>query len=71
MRSLALYLDVHDTEEEDLAQLEQVRVPGSCEWLVEQDPFIAWRDREGPYGQKSPQVFWLNGDPGKIHHGTT
>jgi hypothetical protein len=65
MRSLAIYLDIHDTEDEDLHLKEQKRVPGSCEWLLQRQDFVAWRDHHGTHHEKPSQVFWLNGDPGE------
>jgi hypothetical protein len=62
MRTLANYLHVNDTEDEDLAQ--KVRVPGSCDWLLEEPTFEAWRDRDGSTDDKQQQVYWLSGDPG-------
>lgn len=64
MRTLADYLNVADDEEEDLAQKMQARVQGSCEWLLEEDDFIKWRERETDPRNKNRQIYLLTGDPG-------
>ena len=47
MRILADYLGVSEAEDEELSNLEDVEVSGSCQWLLEKQSFIDWRDARG------------------------
>lgn len=64
MRLLASYLNITDNEDEELAHKLQSRVQGSCEWLLKEERFVRWRDRQDKQGQKHDQVYLLTGDPG-------
>lgn len=64
MRILATYLNVADTEDEELTRREQRRSPGSCDWLLEKPNFTRWRDKVALPNEKHPRVYWLSGDPG-------
>lgn len=54
MLSLARYLGVSDAEEEELMTLENLEVPGSCEWLLAKASFLKWRDAS--FGTDSSSV---------------
>lgn len=64
IRTLADQLGVAEDEDEDLNQKEQFRVPESCEWLLGDDSFIKWRDRESDHETKPSPIYLLSGDPG-------
>jgi NACHT domain len=45
---------------DDLLALEDIRVPGSCEWLMMKQPYYSWRT----VGPGSKPILWLTGSPG-------
>jgi WD40 repeat protein len=45
---------------DDLSALEDIRVPGSCEWLVSKSLYVSWRTA----GSSSRHIFWLTGNAG-------
>ena len=60
-RSLRNYLSIPvDMAERDLTTLEEGRVDGSCEWLINSDEFFSWEDGKQP----EKRLFWLSGKPG-------
>jgi WD40 repeat protein len=54
MRILADYLGVSEAEDEELANLEDAEVSGSCQWLLNMQSFIDWRDAQ------------IDGDPTEV-----
>src|SRR5271156_202164 len=54
MRILADYLGVSEAEDEELSNLEDAEVSGSCQWLLNMQSFIDWRDAQ------------IDGDPTEI-----
>lgn len=68
IRSLRGYLDVSDRPENDFANQEEIKAPGSCEWFEERENFQAWRDVfDDTLGDKRdhiPQFYWLSARPG-------
>ncbi|KAI4162434.1 MAG: hypothetical protein LQ342_004000 [Letrouitia transgressa] len=59
MRLLLTYLGLSHAPENDLANILEGRLEGSCQWLTECSSFIDWRS-----GLEShPKFFWLTGDP--------
>ena len=60
-RSLRNYLSIpEDMAEKDLTTLEEGRVEGSCEWLINSDEFFSWEAGKQP----EERLFWLSGKPG-------
>lgn len=45
---------------DDLLDLEDARIPGSCEWLTTKPEFMQWRTSL----PDTPSLFWLSGNPG-------
>ena len=43
-RRLGGYLGVSDAPEEDFLDIDSLRLNGSCEWLIEKNNFMDWRD---------------------------
>ena len=62
MRILSMYLAIPDIEDEDFTRRDQRKVSGTCEWLIEKDNFIRWRD--GPPEGNGRNIYWLIGNPG-------
>lgn len=58
MQSISKFLNVHSGPIDDLAELEDSRIPGSCEWVTSSKKFLDWQ-----YGDESPRYFWLTGQP--------
>ena len=46
--------------ERDLTTLEEGRVEGSCEWLIDSGVFFSWQEGNEP----EKRLFWLSGKPG-------
>jgi hypothetical protein len=44
MRALADYLGISEAEEDELLIQEEKEVLGSCQWLIQKDSFVRWRD---------------------------
>ncbi|MCJ1394922.1 hypothetical protein MMC18_007802 [Xylographa bjoerkii] len=53
MRILAEYLCTSESEDEELSNIEVV--PGSCEWLLQKESFIEWRDSQADSVQAQPE----------------
>jgi hypothetical protein len=47
MRILAGFLGISEAEDEELSNLEDAEVSGSCQWLLKKQSFIDWRDARG------------------------
>lgn len=62
MTSLEQYLDASDADEEELEAKQDLTVPDTCQWLLEDATFLQWRDRS-PH-KTAHQIYWLTGDPG-------
>ncbi|KAI1074605.1 hypothetical protein F5B20DRAFT_586079 [Whalleya microplaca] len=56
--TLSTFLGVHDAPEDDLMNMDSLRLPGSCEWLIQRPKFKEWRDT------RSSGMYWLRGRPG-------
>jgi hypothetical protein len=59
MRELEIYLDVSGKPEDDLIDLQEARMEGSCKWLAEKASFKQWVDPQ----PKSPRIYWINANP--------
>jgi len=60
MRLLSTYLGILDTPENDLANVVDCQIEGSCQWLTGSSIFRDWRAGFGHH----PKYYWLSGDPG-------
>ena len=59
MRLLSTYFGISQTPENDLANITEAQLDGSCTWLTEHSSFENWRS-----GLEShPKLLWLTGDP--------
>ncbi|KAH7370025.1 hypothetical protein BKA65DRAFT_487549 [Rhexocercosporidium sp. MPI-PUGE-AT-0058] len=58
MQSVSRSLNVSSGPIDDLTELEDSRIPGSCEWVTSSESFLDWQ-----YGEDSPRYFWLTGQP--------
>ncbi|KAL2069213.1 hypothetical protein VTL71DRAFT_15551 [Oculimacula yallundae] len=58
MQSISRFLNVSSGPIDDLTELEDSRIPGSCEWVTSSKSFLDWQ-----YGDNSPRYFWLTGKP--------
>lgn len=56
--ALSRSFSVDDTVEDDWMVLDSIRMPGSCEWLMQRPNFLKWHDT------LSPGIHWLRGRPG-------
>ncbi|KFA52959.1 hypothetical protein S40293_09406 [Stachybotrys chartarum IBT 40293] len=54
---LMAFLGIADTSEDDLAMLQVLKEPGSCEWFTEKTCFASWEQGSGP------QILWMTGRP--------
>ncbi|KAI3342513.1 NACHT and WD domain protein [Ustulina deusta] len=52
-------LAAHLSVEEDLNNLNDARLPGTCEWVLSKRSFLDWRDSNSI----SPPILWLAGKP--------
>lgn len=59
MRSLVSYFGLGDSPEIDLANVLDLQIDGSCQWLTNDRAFQSWRTG----ADQSPKYFWLSGDP--------
>lgn len=58
LQVLASYLDISYNPEDELLELDDRRMEGSCEWLTTNESFQQWLT-DGT----SPRYLWLNGPP--------
>ena len=56
-RLLNNYLDISDAPEDDFLRVDQRRIRGSCEWLINKDNFQSWRD------SVTAHMFWISAKP--------
>lgn len=57
-RLLHSLLSISDVPEDDLMGVEELRIKGSCEWLMKKKTFQHWRD------STSTQMYWISSKPG-------
>lgn len=58
-RDLKKYLGVAEILDDDLASVSEARIRGSCEWILNKDSYIKWRD--GQFGDS--RMLWIKGKP--------
>ncbi|KAG7287627.1 hypothetical protein NEMBOFW57_007140 [Staphylotrichum longicolle] len=56
--SLSRFLDVYGAPEDDLMTQESLKLPGSCEWLINHECYQSWKT------SPDPAFLWLQGRPG-------
>lgn len=56
-RRLGEYLGVSDALEDDFMDIDALRLPGSCEWLMRKKTFQEWRDTA------TAQFMWISAKP--------
>ena len=69
-RLLDSFLGFSDAPENDFMDAESLRMPGSCEWILNRQNFLEWRD------SMNSQIYWISAKPatgktvlsGKIIH---
>jgi WD40 repeat protein len=54
------YLGLLEDQEQDLTSLQDSHLEGSCQWLLEKDYFVDWRDGSST----GIRFLWLRGKPG-------
>jgi WD40 repeat protein/pimeloyl-ACP methyl ester carboxylesterase len=59
IKALKDYLQVSDMLDDDLANVCEARMRGSCEWISHKDNYIKWRDGEEGNGS----TLWIKGRP--------
>src|ERR1700761_7064051 len=47
MTFLADYLEISETEEDELFRMRDEETPGSCQWLLKKQSFLDWRSING------------------------
>jgi hypothetical protein len=56
MQQIDSYLGLPGRPDDDLKDLEEARIEGSCEWLAERENFQKWADSESG---TSPKIYWI------------
>lgn len=56
-RLLDAFLGVSDAPENDFMDVDTLRMRGSCEWVLEKEHFLEWRD------SANSQVYWISAKP--------
>ena len=60
MQRIEAFLGMPEVPEDDLKDLEDIRMPGSCEWFTDRAQFQTWMDSTVSDG---PKVFWVYAKP--------
>lgn len=53
------FMRINEAPEDDLARVQALWLPGSCEWLSQRPKFRQWKET-----QHSKGIYWLRGRPG-------
>ena len=59
LSDLAKYLQVPEDMDDDLANVKDVRLTGTCEWFIKKESYQMWRSTAAD----APQVLWVSGRP--------
>jgi hypothetical protein len=59
MKQLESYLNVFEKPEDDLIELQEARMKGSCEWFAQKDSFQGWLDPASSH----PRIYWISANP--------
>ncbi|KAH8650077.1 hypothetical protein BX600DRAFT_418986 [Xylariales sp. PMI_506] len=60
LRQIEEYLGISDTPEDDLKDLDDIRLEGSCDWLIERSDFQTWITIPPESGSK---IYWIHAGP--------
>lgn len=60
LRQIENYLGISEKPEDDLSDLQEARMAGSCEWLAEKPNFQAWIDS---FSATAPRAYWISANP--------
>lgn len=60
MQQIESFLAMPARPDDDLKDLEEARVGGSCEWFAERDTFQRWAD---PDSEDMSMVYWISANP--------
>jgi WD40 repeat protein len=60
LQQIDSYLGLPGRPDDDLKDLEEARIEGSCEWLAERENFQKWADSESG---TSPKIYWICAKP--------
>ncbi|KIY01781.1 uncharacterized protein Z520_01919 [Fonsecaea multimorphosa CBS 102226] len=59
LNDLNEYLRIPHQPEDDLELVQGSRLSGTCEWIVQKESYLAWRD----LAANAPTILWINGKP--------
>ncbi|OQV04905.1 NACHT domain-containing protein [Cladophialophora immunda] len=59
LSDLNRYLRIPQQPEDDLELVQSPRLSGTCEWIVQKESYLAWRD----LAANTPTILWINGKP--------
>ncbi|KAF5017592.1 hypothetical protein F66182_10456 [Fusarium sp. NRRL 66182] len=59
IKDLKSYLQVSDNLDDDLANICEARMSGSCEWISTKTSYLEWRDGES----ENNKILWIKGKP--------
>lgn len=59
IESLANFLGISDEIADDRIGVQEARVPGTCEWILEKPYFVDWKDQRSA----APPILWMDGQP--------
>jgi WD40 repeat protein len=60
LQQIETYLGMPETPEDDLEDLDDIRIPGSCGWFTDSTEFQDWVNTPPTTG---PKVFWVHAKP--------
>jgi WD40 repeat protein len=60
MQQINSYLAAPERPDDDLKDLEEVRIEGSCKWFARRDTFQQWAD---PDLEDAPVIYWVSAKP--------
>lgn len=60
MQQIDSYLGLPGRPDDDLKDLEEARIEGSCEWFAERENFQKWADSESV---TLPKIYWISAKP--------
>jgi WD40 repeat protein/pimeloyl-ACP methyl ester carboxylesterase len=58
-KNLKIYLKISDVLDDDLANVSEARMNGSCEWISTKAAYVKWRDGESG----NDRTLWVKGKP--------
>ncbi|PGH11162.1 hypothetical protein AJ80_07264 [Polytolypa hystricis UAMH7299] len=58
-KDLKIYLGISDDPDDDLIALEDVRMPGTCEWFLRRENYLKWKD----FDDDGTGIVWIRSRP--------